>query len=90
MRLSDRYERGVEISPTHYECSSDGYSMIAKNIPQFQAINLLPIRLNPSRLDDRGIIEDTLRKNSASIIKIVTKCLATAKSSVPLKEQLKF
>ena len=38
--------------------------MIAKNIPQFQAINLLSIRLNPSRLDDRGAIEDTFRQNS--------------------------
>ncbi len=51
--------------PTRYECSSDGYSMIAENIPQFQAINLLPIRLDPSRLDDGGGIEDTLRRNSA-------------------------
>ncbi|KAL0198142.1 hypothetical protein M9458_006682, partial [Cirrhinus mrigala] len=51
--------------PTRYECSSDGYSMIAKNIPLFQAINLLPIRLDTSRLDDGGGIEDTLRRNGA-------------------------
>lgn len=51
--------------PTRYECSSDGYSMLATNIPQFQAINLLPIKVDPSRLDDGGGIEDTLRRNSA-------------------------
>ena len=51
--------------PTHYECSSDGYSMIAKNLPQFQAIHQLPIRLDPSRLDEGGGIEETLRRNSA-------------------------
>lgn len=51
--------------PTRHQCSSDGYSMLAKNIPQFQAINLLPIKLEPSRLDDGGGIEDTLRRNSA-------------------------
>ena len=51
--------------PTRFECSSDGYSTIAKNIPQFQSLNLLPIRLDPSRLDDGGGIEDTLRKNKA-------------------------
>ena len=51
--------------PTRYECSSDSYSTIAKNIPQFQATNLLPIGLDPFRLDDGGGIEDTLRKNGA-------------------------
>ena len=51
--------------PTRYESSYDGYSMIAKNLPRFQAINLLPIRLDPSRLDDGGGIENTLRQNSA-------------------------
>lgn len=51
--------------PTRYECGSDGYSMLATNIPQFQAINLLPIKVDPSRLDDGGGIEDTLRRNSA-------------------------
>ena len=39
--------------------------MLAMNIPQFQAINLLPVKLDPSRLDDRGGIEDTLRRNRA-------------------------
>ena len=51
--------------PTRYECSSDGYSMIARNIPQFQAINLLPIKLDPSRLDDGSGIEDTLRRHNS-------------------------
>ena len=52
--------------PTRYECSSDGYSMIARNVPQFQAINLLPIKLDPSRLDDGSGIEDTLRRHHAN------------------------
>ena len=55
----------LKSSPTRFEWSSAGYSMIAKNIPQFQSINLLPIKLDPSRLDDGGGIEDTLRQNSA-------------------------
>lgn len=58
-------KEGLKSPPTRYELSSDTYSMIAKNIPNFHAINLLPIRLDPSRLDDGGDIEDTLRKNSA-------------------------
>ena len=56
---------GPKSPPTRYECSSDSYSTIAKNIPQFQATNLLPIGLDPFRLDDGGGIEDTLRKNGA-------------------------
>ena len=51
--------------PTHYNCSSDGYSMLATNIPLFQEINRLPIRLDISRLDGGGGIEDTLRQNNA-------------------------
>ena len=51
--------------PTRYTSSSDGYSMLAKNVPQFQSIHLMPIKLDPSRLDDGGGIEDTLRRNSA-------------------------
>ena len=46
--------------PTRYECSSDGYSMIARNVPQFQAINLLPIKRDPSHLDDGSGIEKTI------------------------------
>ncbi len=42
-----------------------GYFMLATNIPQFQAINLLPIKLDPSQLDDGCDVEDTLRRNSA-------------------------
>ena len=35
--------------------------MIATNLQLFQAINALPIVLDPSRLSDGGGIEDTLR-----------------------------
>jgi len=53
--------------PTHYSCSkdNDGYYMIATNIPLFQAINKLPIILDPIRLDEGGGIEETLRWNNA-------------------------
>lgn len=61
---TDRKEE-LKSPPTRYECSSDGYSMLATNIPHFQAINLLPMKLDPSRLDDGGGIEDTLRRNNA-------------------------
>ncbi len=55
--------------PTHYACSpeTDGYSMIAANVPLFQAINQLPIMLDMSRLDDRSGIEETLRKKQMQI-----------------------
>ena len=51
----------------HYSCSNkcDGYSMIATNLPLFQTINVLPIVLDPSRLNDGDGIEDTLKRNKA-------------------------
>ena len=51
--------------PVHYSCTSDGYTMIAKNIPLFQELDIMPIVLNPIRLDDGSGIEETLRKNDA-------------------------
>ncbi len=53
--------------PTHYTFSpeNNGYPMIATNVPLFQAINQLPIRLDMSRLDDGGGTEETLRRNNA-------------------------
>ena len=55
--------------PIHYSCSNerDGYFMIATNIPLFQIINALPIVLDPSRLNDGGGIEDTLRKKQGKV-----------------------
>ena len=50
-------------NPTQKE--TDGYSNIATNIPQFKAINALPLMLDPRRLDEGGGIDDTLRKNNA-------------------------
>ena len=55
------------ISPSaQLPCSSeaDGYLMIAANIPLFQAIKQLPIKLDMSRLDDGSGYEETLRKNN--------------------------
>ena len=53
--------------PTHYSCSkdNDGCYTNATNIPLFQAINQLPIILDPIRLDEGGGIEETLRRNNA-------------------------
>ena len=56
--------------PTHYSGSKDddSYYMIATNIPLLQAINqleLLPIMLDPIRLDEGGGSEETLRRNNA-------------------------
>ena len=39
--------------------------MIATNVPLFQAINELPIILDPARLNEDGGIEETLRINRA-------------------------
>ena len=55
------------ISPSaQLPCSSDadGYSMIAANVPLFQAIKRLPIKLDMSRLDDGSCYEETLRNNN--------------------------
>ena len=57
----------LQSPPTHYKCSneSDGYSMLATNIPIFQSINQLPISIDPSRLDEGDGIKATLRINNA-------------------------
>lgn len=51
--------------PVRYSTEQDGYSMIATNVPLFQAINELPITLDSVRLDEGGSIEETLRRNKA-------------------------
>ena len=38
--------------------------MIAANVPLFQAIKQLPIKLDMSRLDDGSCYEETLRNNN--------------------------
>ena len=43
----------------------DGYTNLAKNIPLFHSLNVLPIKLDPARLDEGSGIEETLRKNKA-------------------------
>lgn len=43
----------------------DGYSLLSRNIPQFHSINQMPIKIDPTRLDDGSGIEATLRKNQA-------------------------
>eukprot|EP00745_Piridium_sociabile_P026549 TRINITY_DN4240_c0_g1_i3.p1 TRINITY_DN4240_c0_g1~~TRINITY_DN4240_c0_g1_i3.p1 ORF type:complete len:1496 (-),score=398.92 TRINITY_DN4240_c0_g1_i3:837-5324(-) len=43
----------------------DGYTLLGKNIPRFNSINEMPIKLYPARLDDGSGIEKTLMKNKA-------------------------
>lgn len=43
--------------------ASDGYSLLARNIPRFHSLNQLPIKLDPAWLDDGSGIDATLRKN---------------------------
>ena len=42
--------------------------MIATNIPLFQVINQLPIRLNISPLDDGGRIEVTVQNITKAVV----------------------
>ena len=45
--------------PISYTAKQDGYTNIATNVPLFQAMNALPIILDPARLDEGGGIEQT-------------------------------
>ena len=60
-------KNGKELSSPHARQSQqhDGYTMIATNIPLFHAMNAMPIKLDPARLDDGGGIEESLRRNKA-------------------------
>ena len=40
---------------------TDGYMKLATNIPLFHSLNTLPIKLDPTRLDEGGGIEETLK-----------------------------
>ena len=52
-------------SPIPGRSKSDGYSMLATNIPLFQELGQMPMIINPARLDEGVGIEDTLRQNNA-------------------------
>ena len=51
--------------PSSYKPEQVGYTNIATNVPLFQAMNALPIKLDPARLDEGGGIDQTLRRNNA-------------------------
>ena len=51
-------------NPAAGKKESDSYSNIAVNVPQFHAINTLPIVLDPSMLDEGDGIDKTLRVNN--------------------------
>ena len=53
--------------PSSYQPEQDGYTNIATNALLFQALNALPVMLDPARLDEGGGIDQTLRKNNANI-----------------------
>ena len=61
----DKTDEDLKSPPTRYSIENDGYYMIASNIPLFQAINEMPIVLDPARLDEGDGIEETLRRNHA-------------------------
>ena len=60
---TDKKNECPKSQPTNYSCSieQDGYSVITKNLPLFQAINALPIILDPARLDEGDGMDETLR-----------------------------
>ena len=68
--LCQTEKKGEDLNsqPTHYSCSkgNDGYYMIVTNIPLFQAINHLPLILDPIRLDAGDGIDEILRRNNAN------------------------
>ena len=47
--------------------------MIATNIPLFQAMNVMPIKLDLARLDDGGDIEETLRNKQRWKLTLATR-----------------
>ena len=61
---TEKKGEGLE-SPPPGGVEQDGYSILATNIPLFKAINHLPIKIDPSRLDEADGVEDTLRRNQA-------------------------
>ncbi len=61
----DKKDEDLKSPPTRYSTEQDGYSMIASNLPLFQAINDLPIILDPARLDEGDGIEKTLKIHHA-------------------------
>lgn len=61
---SEKKGEGLK-SPSPGSKEKDGYSKLGTNIFLFQTINQLPIILDPSRLDEGGGIEATLRSNNA-------------------------
>ncbi len=64
--------------------------MIAANVPLFQAINQLPIRLDMSRLGDISGIEETLRKNNAKYHRSCRLMFSNNKLERARKGQLKI
>jgi hypothetical protein len=51
--------------PIRSKTKHDGYCTIASNLPRFQAINELPLMLNPESLDEGDGILETLQRRNA-------------------------
>lgn len=60
-------DEDLKSPPTRYETDrdNDGYVMLARNIPLFNGIHQMPIKLDPNRLDQGNGIEESLRVNNA-------------------------
>ena len=61
----DKDNEDLKSPPKRYSSEQDCYTMIVTNIPLFHALNEMPIVLDPTRLDEGGGIEETLRRNMA-------------------------
>ena len=65
MPMSTRQERRAQVTSKFLQARARWLYNISTNVPLFQAINALPIMLDPARLDEGGGIDQTLRKNKA-------------------------
>ncbi|KAH3772564.1 hypothetical protein DPMN_173905 [Dreissena polymorpha] len=61
---TEKKDENLKLPPPDSK-GKDGYTNITKNVPQFNAMNRLPLILDPRRVDEGGGIETTLRKRQA-------------------------
>lgn len=57
----------------------DGYRQLSRNIPQFLALNQMPIKFDPRRLDEGNGIEETLRERNAQYHESCRLCFNNSK-----------
>ena len=59
----DKTNEALPSPPTHHVRQYDGYVMLAINVPLFHELNKMPIILDPTRLNEVGVIKATVRRN---------------------------